>query len=240
MNSKGKLPLFNSEYLSKEAKKEQNKVYICEGVFDAMSIEQEGQKAISLNSTEGKEKLIEYIKEHFETAKSYLYILCLDNDEAGQKGTKYIQDELNKMDIKNAVLEIPKEYKDVNEYYKDIEHTAFKEAIEKNYFNDFDKQYIDYYIGTDFLEDIKKASRYKAKKTGFKYLDEQLGGGIRTGLYVLGAIPSLGKTTLVLQMADNLAKQGEKVLIFSLEQSKFELVAKAISRITHINSPRKR
>lgn len=41
-----------------------------------------------------------------------------------------------------------------------------------------------------------------------------------------------GKTTLALQIADNIARQGHKTIIFSLEQSKFELVTKAVSRIS--------
>ena len=40
-----------------------------------------------------------------------------------------------------------------------------------------------------------------------------------------------------MQVADNIASQGHKVIIFSLEQSRFELVSKALSRITHINKP---
>lgn len=53
------------------------------------------------------------------------------------------------------------------------------------------------------------------------------------GLYVLGAISSLGKTTFIHQMGDQMASKGEHVLFFSLEQSKFELVAKSISRETY-------
>jgi replicative DNA helicase len=49
---------------------------------------------------------------------------------------------------------------------------------------------------------------------------------------VLGAISSLGKTTFVSQIADQMAKEGEKILFFSLEQSRFELVAKSLSRET--------
>lgn len=41
-----------------------------------------------------------------------------------------------------------------------------------------------------------------------------------------------GKTTLALQIADNIARQGHKTIIFSLEQSKFELITKAVSRIS--------
>ncbi len=52
------------------------------------------------------------------------------------------------------------------------------------------------------------------------------------GLYVIGAISSLGKTTFANQMADQIAEQGKSVLYISLEQSSLELTAKSISRIT--------
>ena len=68
--------------------------------------------------------------------------------------------------------------------------------------------------------------------TGFNVLDDELGGGLYDGLYVVGAIPSLGKTTYCLQMADNIAKSGRPVLIVSLEMSKHELITKSISRLT--------
>lgn len=76
--------------------------------------------------------------------------------------------------------------------------------------------------------------------TGFQKLDEKLDGGFLGGnLIVLGAISSLGKTTFALQIADQIAAQGNDVLIFSLEMSKNELNAKSISRngfkLTHLN-----
>lgn len=51
--------------------------------------------------------------------------------------------------------------------------------------------------------------------TGFKKLDENLGGGLFEGLYVVGAVSSLGKTTLVMQIADQIAQGEQDVLIFS-------------------------
>ena len=50
------------------------------------------------------------------------------------------------------------------------------------------------------------------------------------GLYCLGAISSLGKTTLVHQMADQIAAMGRYVLYFSLEQTPFELCSKSLAR----------
>ena len=238
-NSKGTIQPLNLEYLKQKPEAEEsNVIYICEGVFDAISIEEQNKKAISLNSTQNKTKLLEAIKENIEIAKDYLYIIASDNDEAGQRVKEELQNEFNKMNIRNTYLEIPKEYKDVNEWYCSVQREAFNEILEQSVYNKYSEKTIDYYIGTSYLDEIKRSSRYPVKKTGFKLLDNELNGGIREGLYFIGAIPSLGKTTFTLQLADNIAKQNNKVIIFSLEQSRFELVSKAISRLTYEHSPR--
>ena len=83
---------------------------------------------------------------------------------------------------------------------------------------------------------MAEADLYPPIKTGFKELDAVLDGGLYTGLYFLGAISSLGKTSFALQMADNIAESGHDVLIFSLEMAMAELMAKSISRITFENA----
>jgi replicative DNA helicase len=80
-------------------------------------------------------------------------------------------------------------------------------------------------------EEIEKFKKSKDRLTGFPNLDE-LAGGINSGLYVLAAISSLGKTTLALQMADQLAAAGHEVLFFSMEQSRLEMVTKSLARLT--------
>ena len=82
----------------------------------------------------------------------------------------------------------------------------------------------------DFLSELDKSREGQAIPTGFAGLDELLDGGLYPGLYFLGAISSLGKTTLALQIADNIAKGGHGVMIFSLEMSRSELMAKTLSR----------
>lgn len=75
---------------------------------------------------------------------------------------------------------------------------------------------------------------YDPTPTGFNALDKYaLNGGLYEGLYILGAKPSLGKTTFVMQIADQVAKSGKDVLIFSLEMSKAQLIAKSVSKETH-------
>ena len=66
-------------------------------------------------------------------------------------------------------------------------------------------------------------------KSGYQNLDAVT--NLYPGLYVVGAISSLGKTTFVHQMADQVAESGNPVLFFSLEQSTLELASKSLSRI---------
>ncbi len=55
------------------------------------------------------------------------------------------------------------------------------------------------------------------------------------GLYVIGATSSLGKTTFIHQLSEQLATNGNDVLFFSLEQSRLELLSKSFSRISAQN-----
>ena len=79
--------------------------------------------------------------------------------------------------------------------------------------------------------DIEAFKESLNRRTGFAILDETA-KGLYTGLYVVGAISSLGKTTFCTQLADQLAAAGEEVLFFSLEQSRLEIVSKSIARRT--------
>ncbi len=56
--------------------------------------------------------------------------------------------------------------------------------------------------------------------TGFKELDRVLGGGLVQGSFILlGGDPGIGKSTLVMQMAGGLSKEGMDVLYVSGEES---------------------
>lgn len=66
--------------------------------------------------------------------------------------------------------------------------------------------------------------------TGFPALDRSLNGGLAEGLYVLGAVPGLGKSSLALQIASNVSAGGIPVLYFALEMNRNWITAKAICR----------
>ncbi len=76
-------------------------------------------------------------------------------------------------------------------------------------------------------------------KTGFIDLDNLLGGLQRSDLIILAARPSLGKTSLALNIARNTAlDQGANVALFSLEMSKEQLVQRLLSGESGVDSQR--
>ncbi len=103
---------------------------------------------------------------------------------------------------------------------KDIESTSTGE----NNNNVFE------YLQKTFEKELDESRKNPAIKTGFENFDKEM-NGLYAGLYVIGAISSLGKTTLIHQIADNIAGAGTPVLYFSPEMSRLELVTKSITRI---------
>ncbi len=70
-----------------------------------------------------------------------------------------------------------------------------------------------------YLKDVS-LEQSKRWQTGFSELDRVLGSGIVEGSVVLaGGEPGIGKSTLLLQVADRLARQGKSVLYISGEES---------------------
>lgn len=67
-------------------------------------------------------------------------------------------------------------------------------------------------------------------KTGFDNLDDLLGGGlVNSGLYIIAARPGTGKTTLAINIADNMVERGNPVLFVSLEMSVKQITAKRLA-----------
>lgn len=232
LNSAGEQTPLNIDYI-KQSPKNDKYIYICEGWADSLSLEDIGRKSIALHSTQQVKKFLEEVTKHNITASKYNYVLCCDNDEAGKKANSELAKYFIDNNIKYTLLDIPEQYNDINEWYKSA---GSKEEF-KRQLSPFTKQTTLEYIDSSFLKDIERMKGYKGRSTGFRNLDREINGVI-PGLYVLGAISSLGKTTFITQVADQMASKGEHIIFFSLEQSRFELVSKSISRQTCIINPK--
>ena len=74
--------------------------------------------------------------------------------------------------------------------------------------------------------------------TGFPKFDELLGGGLqRSDLVILAARPSLGKSTLALNMARHAAGEGFYAGVFSLEMSGEQIAVRLIASEANIGRP---
>jgi replicative DNA helicase len=71
--------------------------------------------------------------------------------------------------------------------------------------------------------------RIRGVPTGFPELDETLSGLQKSELIVLGARPSVGKTSLALDIARNAAREGNTVGFFSLEMSREQVIDRIIA-----------
>ena len=100
-------------------------------------------------------------------------------------------------------------------------------------------------IYDQYLEDRAAIADPIAENTGpvmvgYSDLDELLGGIQRSDLVILGARPSLGKSTLALNICLNAAKNGATAGVFSLEMSREQLALRILSSEAEVDSHRLR
>ncbi len=227
--------LFNERYLQNPPKA----IFICEGVFDALSVEEAGGKAIAFVGTAHRRFLGLCKKYRPQTT----FIIALDNDGPGQESTERVKAGLEALEIPYIVRSAA-QGKDFNEalqadkaafieYIRQAEEEAEaeQEAAEAAERDEYLKTSAASYL-QNFIDGIAESVNTPYIPTGYSNFDEVLDGGLYEGLYTIGAISSLGKTTLIIQIADQIAQAGTDVLIFSLEMSRAEIIAKSISRLT--------
>ena len=247
----GKSQIFNAQALGETPDETpdgaQKPVFIVEGEIDALSIIDAGGEAVALGSTSNRKKLLEMLE---NKKPAFPLILALDNDEAGNRACGELARGLEALKIPFYRLDISAPYKDPNEALcadREAFCAAVKSAVSARAVSAQAETAQEKTAGAEreeylktsasnclqaFIDGIAESVNTPFTPTGFKKLDGVLDGGLYEGLYVIGAISSLGKTTLISQIADQTAQAGGDVLIFSLEMARSEIMAKSISRLT--------
>lgn len=227
----GRTSLFNADAL-----KTSDTIFIVEGEIDAMSICESGGEAVGLCSVSNRGILITALKNNPRPGQAF--ILMLDNDEAGKRGTQELKEGLQRLGLPHVVADYPEGIKDPNQYLQE-DPAGLQGAVSSLQAQALEAAKAakgNEYAADDLLNyfrDIEKQPVGFEAKTGFERLDRELSGGLHEGLYIIGAVSSLGKTTFALQLADQIAQGGQDVIFFSLEMSKYELIAKSLSRHTY-------
>lgn len=221
---RGEGQIFNADAL-----KNNEPIFITESIIDALSIIEAGGNAISAGGTSGVDMIVRAAKDSTVPC----FILTMDNDEAGQKAIRKLVNNFNEQGIKYetpSLSELYNGYKDANEvlisdrakFVKSIAKVKLKANSDK-------ENVLDYLTIGFFDDDVAIFQKYANCITGFENIDAE--NKLYPGLYVLGAVSSIGKTTFMHQMCDQMAKNSEQVIFISYEQSRLELVSKGISRL---------
>lgn len=223
-------PIFHVEELSQS-----EPVVIVEASICAMSVWQAGYHAIALNGT-GTTRLEEYLQS--KAADIPLLILCLDQDRAGRIAQERLHQVLNRLGIRHKQITNLYGCKDPNELLcaEDGErnlHRAIQDAIDGQ--SELPKS-IEKALSEHLYQwlDTEKEDRFYS---GIESFDQAI-GGFCSRFYMIGGIPSSGKTSFFLQLALAFAKQHRHVLYLSYEASEQELIYKALSLIsTEVDVP---
>jgi replicative DNA helicase len=230
--SPGPRPFFNLAALEQDTEP----VFIVEGEIDAISIAQVGGTAIAIQTNwQGFLQIIEGIR------RIPPLVLALDKDEKGKDAEKSLAAGLRERGIAFTQVDLTGEYDDANarlikqpawleEAVAMTRHSLRarkQEAQETEQAAYFQRAGVN--LDAFFQE---TAQRVKPFPTGLPVLDSELDGGLLTELTIIGGGTSTGKTTLAMQIVENIAKAGNNVLVISLETGKNELIARSLSRGT--------
>ena len=143
---------------------------------------------------------------------------------------------------KQNLLRMNKEFESILKNPGDIKvddlEQVYLKSIEKNIQEEIGKNK----NILDILDDIvERKKRYEEGKplieidTGYSLLNRFTKGFHRGDLIILAARPGMGKTALMLNMAIKQVRNGEKVMIFSLEMSMELLVERMVAEISRVS-----
>jgi len=236
----------NTNVFNIKALEEESPCFVVEGEIDALSFLELGHNAVALGSASNTNIFLKRLK---ALPKVCPLILALDSDESGTDATTKLKEGLQNLNVQFiASDEFYGSYKDANEFLmqdkgsfqnkiKEALSTAIQAQLEEaeikksEYLNESASNYVSL-----LRAEINASRDAQLISTGFNKLDEVLGGGLFDGLCIIGAISSLGKTTLAIQIADYISSQGQDVLYISLEMSRYEIMAKSISKHTFLHT----
>ena len=198
--------LYNTNRL---AARPEERVLIVEGEKDVLALDAYG--FLGVTNFEGAGK---WRDEYTQQLIGRECIIIPDNDEPGREHALLVHGKLAEAGIKARVLHLPglKPKGDVSDYLMDHEAADLLALIENRERDGYDT--VENILGRD------RAGRV-AIPSGFAHLDSALsGGGFQPGqLVIIAARPSVGKSAFACGTAFHAARQGRKVLLFSLEMS---------------------
>lgn len=140
-------------------------------------------------------------------------------------------DQLKDLTLKRKLLRLADEIRNTEKPGKELAEYAEKEIFElrqETSINQFTKIDNIIFDVLENIEDIYKGKKERGISTGFHSLDYIVGGLRKKEYIILAARPSMGKTALAINIAENLIMTNKIVAFFSFEMSKEQLVERLI------------
>lgn len=227
------------------------KIFTTEGEYDALSIWQATGGKYPCLATGGTaiNNLFQALTKFYSNSKKPKILFVADNDSAGKNfAEKFCKDakengfiavpsylaplDAQKLDANKILIEqgdkklaemIETLIDDAQIEFEKIETAERKALLGQNAADYFAESLFDY---------LEVQKQFADRKTGFSNLDAEI-EGILPGVYIIGGLPALGKTTFTLQLLHQMAQSGEICILCSYEMSKHLLYCKIAARETY-------
>ena len=223
------VPLFNAAELERD---DERPIFSTAGVMDALSLAECGFRALALNDAANVDQLLTRLQTYRSDVP---LLLALGNDHESQQAASRLYEGLVALKIRAVMAaDICGRHRDPGARLR-CDRTGLERAAQLAVLRPQARPHA-WSAYVSGLMDCDLRSLPAPVSTGFAQLD-RASGGLHAGLYILAAASGLGKTTLLLQIAAQVAAGGSEVLYFSLEQSKAELVSKCLARYAALDNP---
>lgn len=222
---------------------------VTEGEIDAMSIHQaihnEDIVVVATGGATNFSSFIDFLKNNYSSDENFHFLILFDSDDTGRLNApkfatelvdlgfsstyNFLSDDNSKIDANDILNQENGENLLADKisaliYQADFDSVSLPQQSQNNIQNLI--SFADYFSG-EFQFDIDLMTKYSKRTTGFSNIDvHQI---FSPGLYVVGGLAALGKTSFCWQLLHQLAANGEFCIYCSYEMSRLELFSKSLA-----------
>lgn len=226
-------------------------IFICEGEKDADTL-----TALHYTATTAPLGAGKWRDSYTSELQGAIHIIILpDCDKPGRQHAITVAEKLIKQGLRVSLADLQQlapslpEKADITDYLQQagsmsvlLENLMTLDTFKEYYTSpvvslDTEAIPLNIYLQTSFWTQYQLHGGLPHLTTGFTSLDKLLGYTLPSGLYILGAVSSLGKSAFCSQIFDNFATQQQHVLFISLEMSTFEMTSRTIIRYLFQKNP---
>lgn len=180
-----------------------------------------------------QEKQIDYLTLYTELNKQVQvsYLAKLSDSLPTTANFKQYIDQLKDLSLKRKLYKLADEIRNPEKTGEELAELAEREIFElreetsTSEFTRLNEIVLDVY---GHIERVASGEIERGIKTGYTKLDEILGGLRKQEYILLGARPSIGKTALAVNIAENLLIRNKSIAFFSFEMSEQQLVERLL------------